>query len=469
MTRKNSLLLLALFATAQAFSQSNSCSCFLAKETNGKIEIEKVVIENNRVEVLSDPAIIAPVFSLGAGMNGDMVAKDRRGGMIIAQCKDQLLKLKFRAKDGTEKPFPDMNIAELKSFTIRINLTGGDGVKKAFVIDRYEQVKEDTGPVIDMFGGKVPVKPGDYLITTETKKSEKANSVSGAFYFKMDNGWMIAPITLSDGKQANFVIDLAATSSVIDKNALPSTAIINQVEMVEYKDGKETKKNISMQGATGQSATDMWLGKAILEKTKIGSFVLGDINCSVLKSFPAKLREAGIAGILGTDVLMNAGMIEVKFDNKTTGQLTFDPSVAVSTYPRRIPFSVAGGLLFADGMIGTHDIRFLLDTGARESIIGASFVKENKLKFPILDANKKISGIDGQSQQVTIVRVPSVRVGEHLFQNRPMIVGNIAAFQAFGIQSGTAILGMDFFSQFSGFLVDFKNKALLIPNAVAKL
>ena len=95
MKKKHILFLFLIFCSISVLrAQNKDCACFILKEEHSQLSIEKIKIENNRVEVLSDPAIISPVFSMGQGMNGDMVQKERRGGMIIAQCKDNFLKLK---------------------------------------------------------------------------------------------------------------------------------------------------------------------------------------------------------------------------------------------------------------------------------------------------------------------------------------------------------------------------------------
>jgi hypothetical protein len=153
-----------------AFVGHSQCNCFLIKEANTGIEIEKTIIENNRVEVINDPNVISVVFTLGEGMNGDMIQASKRKGMIIAQCVNNTLKLKIRNADGTEKPLPDINTEDSKDLDIRVNVIGGNGERKAFLIQHYETIIHDKGPVLDMFGGKLPVANGDYLITTESKK-----------------------------------------------------------------------------------------------------------------------------------------------------------------------------------------------------------------------------------------------------------------------------------------------------------
>lgn len=450
--------LLLLLATG-AYAQNKTCSCFLLMEKNKNLSVEKVTIDNNNVQVLNDPAIVGPVFSLGEGLNGDMVQADRRGGMIIAQCKDNLLKLKFRSKSGDEKPLPDMNLAELKQMNIRLNVVSGDGGKRAFMIERYEKITDDNGPVIDMFGGRVPVKPGDFLITTETRKPAKSATITGKASYKMKNGWVIVPVTIGGGVPRDFVVDLAATSTVIDQQALPPATEIHKVEMTEYTANGANTKKASMQGATGNVQQDVFLGKATLTNTRIGNVKTGEINASVLRAFPARLREAGIAGIIGTDVLMRSESLSLEALNRGAGQISFDNTVVNG--PRiAVPFTIAGGLLFVEGKLNGTPIRFVLDTGARETILSKAFAQENKLDLEVIPGNKTISGIDGQPSKVDVVKLSSFAIGGHSFDMGSVVLADIAALQAFGLDRGSALLGMDFFKKFRSVSLNFSKREI---------
>lgn len=460
MLKKTALAGLLISTQIIASAQTKVCSCFLIKETKGNLSIEKAEIENNHVEVFSDPDVITPVFSLGEGLNGDMVQKERRGGMIVAQCKDNLLKIKFKSKDGTEKPLPDMDLSELRQLNIRINVIGGDGNKKAFFIEKYRSIKEDKGPVIDMFGGKLPIKAGDYIITTETKKPVKSNTLTGKAAYKISNGWIVVPVKTGNGAALNFVVDLAATSSVIDKESLPQAVEINKMEMVEYSANGANTKEATMQGATGKVEQGLLAGKALLKQISMGDMKIDDVNISVLNAFPAGLKKAGIAGIIGTDVLMRSGTFSIQSINKENGFLQFGARIENAGKGIEIPFTIAGGLLFADGTIGSTPIKFLFDTGARETILSKSFAEEHQLVYPVVNKNKTIAGIDGKPLHVNVVKVPSYTIMGYSFSNKNMILGDIAALSSFGLQNSSAILGMDFFGQFDYLDVDFNEQKL---------
>lgn len=453
------LLLIALFKPQQSEAQS-ACNCFLLTEQKGKLAIEKVTIENNRVEILNDPSIIAPVFSMGEGLNGDMVKKERRGGMIIAQCKDNQLKLKFKTTTGEEKPLPDMDMNVLKQMNIRLNVTGGDGNKKAFLIEKNSEVKEAPGPVMDMFGGKVPIQNGDYILTTETKKATtQVAFLKGKIKFRMKNGWMMIPVTLENGKKAEFVFDLAATSTVIDRSLLPDGVEIRKMEMIAYSEKGAVKSGAAMQGATGQVQEDFLLGKAQLQHLALDTFSVQGVDASVLKSFPEKLKQQGVTGIIGTDIIKRSAACTIAFTSKEEGVIEFHEPPLSTSLSITMPFTTAGGLLFADGSIQKVPLKFVLDTGAKETIVSKAFATQQSLAVKTL-SKKNITGIDGKPQETSIIQVKELEVGAYLWKDARLILGDVAALQSYGLAGNSAILGMDFFSKFRKIQLDFTNGQL---------
>lgn len=236
--------------------------------------------------------------------------------------------------------------------------------------------------------------------------------------------------------------------------------------MVEYSANGTNTKSASMQGATGNVQEGLLLGKALLDNIDLGDMHIADVNTSVLKAFPEKLQKAGIAGIIGTDVLMRSGILTISSLNKNDGILEFGNRDTETGEVIKIPFTIAGGLLFVDGAVGNSALKFVLDTGARETILSKSFADDNKIKFEVLSKNKTITGIDGMPTKATVVKVPSFKIGPHVFPFHSMILGDVAALQSFGLHKGSAILGMDFFRQSSLLQIDFVNKELTIRSSI---
>ena len=104
-------------------------------------------------------------------------------------------------------------------------------------------------------------------------------------------------------QKLNFILDLAATSTVINKNILPAEIEINKVEMITYNSSTNDTSKSSMQGATGTLTDDVFLGKAMIPVLSIGTLDVMNTNVSVLKSFPQKLEQIGVVGIMGLDIL----------------------------------------------------------------------------------------------------------------------------------------------------------------------
>lgn len=463
---KHILLLITILITSSIHPQSNSdagCNCFLLVEQNNNLTIEKIFVDNNNVEVVINKNVVTAILSWGKGMSGDMIKKENREGSFIIQCKDGVLKVKHRSKDGSEKSLPDVNITELKKLDIRLNVTGGNGLKKAFVIKNYNTVINDDGPVLDMFGGKIPVNDGDYLITTETKSQIKVNhKIQGSIEYEIIDNWIIVPVYFENNQKSNFILDLAATSTVINKNILPAEIEINKVEMITYNSSTNDTSRSSMQGATGVLDQDIFLGKAIIPVLRLGTIDVVYTNVSVLKSFPQKLEELGIVGILGLDILEQSSKIKILGVNNNGTKTIILNNENNHTSPNfSLSIKKAGGIFFTNGFINSHQIEFVVDLGARETILSKTiYDKMNDQTFTVNNKNKTITGIDGQPSNAFVISVPELQLSNYKFENQQVVVSDIAALQSYGLQNTSALLGMNFFNRFNAIEIDFNNKTL---------
>lgn len=453
------LLLVIFIATSSLkVSAQTNCNCFVIKEKGQSIEMEKIVVEDNRVEVINDPQVISVAFSLGEGLNGDMVSGASRGGMLIAQCKNGALKIKKRSPAGDEKPLPDLPIQDLKQLTLRVNVIGGNGSKKAFKIINYDSFQEDFGPVIDMFGGRVPVKTGDFLITTETKKTPPPQKKVGKVEFKKVDGWMVVPFVLPNGNSHPFVVDMAATATVVDKSILPTDATITQLESIAFDGDKERVEHASMQGATGTVAKNVFLGRTELMGLSVGDLKINVLSVNVLTAFPEWLAKSGIKGILGLDVLkMNGSVI---FDNiySELGHVIFGG--ALNNAQGANPMSTANGLYFLHGSTQGKPIQFAIDMGARNTILSEEYVRVNGIKISN-EGKSTIRGIDDSKVAVKTGTLKSLTLCSKEFFSVPVRVGVVDALSAFGLND-VSLLGMDFFSRFKTIELSFENNTVAL-------
>ncbi|MCB0493128.1 MAG: retroviral-like aspartic protease family protein [Cyclobacteriaceae bacterium] len=277
------------------------------------------------------------------------------------------------------------------------------------------------------------------------------------------NDWIVVPVTTHDGRVHSFVLDLAATSTVISRSLLPSDAIITKMEMVEYSAGESITKQATMQGATGSIDSNVFMGKYKLSDCLLHNLPVDEINTSVLREFPIPLTEMGIEGILGTDVLSRANMITINgLQDKKGGKVVFGSSHKSSKNELSFPIQMAAGLLFVNGKIDEIPVQLIMDTGARESIITDSFAEEHHLELKVLSTEKQIAGIDGVPIQATTIQITDFKIGDYSFGTQQMILGELGVLQSFGIQKASAILGMDFFRHFTEVSFDLNNQRLFL-------
>lgn len=466
MAMKKIIFLIVILIASLIKPQNNNytgCNCFLLVEQNDILSIEKIFVDNNTVQVVNDKKVISVILSWGEGMSGDMIKKEKREGMFIVQCKEGVLKVKHKSKDGSEKSLPDVSVNELKKLDIRINVTGGKGIKKAFIIKNYSTFLNDDGPVLDMFGGKIPINDGDFLITTETKSQINVDHIiRGSVEYELKNNWIIVPVYFENNQKMNFILDLAATSTVISRKILPAGVEINKVEMITYNSSTNDTSNSSMQGATGTLTDDIFLGKALIPVLNIGTIDVINTNVSVLESFPQKLEELGVAGILGLDILEQSSKIKIiGINNSETKTITFNGEDNDIAQEFTLPIKKAGGLFFTDGLINSHQVEFVIDLGARETILSKPlFEKMNDRSFSVIDRGKTITGIDGKPSNAFVISASEFQLSSYKFENQQIVISDIAALQSYGLQNTSALLGMNFFNRFDAVEIDFNNRAL---------
>src|SRR5210317_2618819 len=143
-------LLTGLFSHGQE-STAKSIPLILIKEKSDGVIFERIIIEENQMEVIADPSVITIILPISVGKAANFVKPSDRDGVIMARNRDGRLEITYKSKDGKEKSIPSTLYNKLKEFEIRVNIISGKGYKQAFIINDYELIKEDDGPVIDIF------------------------------------------------------------------------------------------------------------------------------------------------------------------------------------------------------------------------------------------------------------------------------------------------------------------------------
>jgi len=464
------LLICILIISPKHYSQQQtekSIPLILLKEQNNEISFEKIYIDDGKVEVISGPSVISIILPLTAGKAGNLVRVSDRNGLIIVRNKSGRYNVSFKTSDGKEKPYPSVDYVLLKTFQTRVNIMRGDGYKRAFIIENYNTIKEDNGPVIDLFGGAIPMEAGDYSITLETKIISKNEVVNGSVPFIKIDGWIVVEAKFPDGKKGRFILDTGASGNlVIKQKFLPGNIEITKLKSITYSGENSSEKNGKMLGATGSVGDDNFLGVANFQSFLLGDMILTDLKVNVLKELPEFLEKYNIVGIIGIEIMKRAEIIRIENINEEKGFINFvgNENRKPVSFDYSFPLTSAGNLLFTKGTIENTQIDFLIDLGARRSVIGSRLVNDHKFNYKAV-GNSETIGLSGDKSNAVEGIFPEVKIENDLFDNVAFLISpDLFITKSVGLEKSGVILGMNFFNKFKSLEIDFINSKLLLKN-----
>jgi len=452
MKRVNLFFFVFVFAGLISSAQDQSSThLFLIKNVGNQIVLEKETIFYGQSNVFTGESILSYVMVFDAGSkSGEIIQSDNNLEAIIAKLNDQIIDITIKYKDGSQKEMPPIDVRKAKDLSLRINVTGNDGYKIAYRIENYSEIIKDNGPVIDMFGGKIPLKVGHYSLLTEAHEAKKGEHLIGEAKLEIINNWMVLNCLLENGKEALFIVDFGADGTVISHEILPESCEIRPFLMVEYSAEGAKSSNAVTQGGSG--VVDNILGKTTLETFSFGDVKIEDFDVTVLQSFPEKIRELNISGIIGRDLLEKAELIQVlNLKNESEPLISFYTIQSqMDDYDHKLHLNKAGGHYFIDGKIANSDVKYLMDTGAGKSFLGNQLVEAKGISFIV--ENEEVgnaTGLDGKGMETRTVRVNDIYIGDIHIPKMVFELSDLDIFKTMGLQNDAVLLGMDFFNQYN--------------------
>jgi hypothetical protein len=454
------MVLLIITAVSILGADAFSAHIFILKESFGEVDIEKVRIRDGETLTLDGEDMITVVIPLGVGQSGDLVKKEMRTGTISITSEDGVLRIVKSEEGGRKMSYPEVSIEDLSSYDMRVNIAGGDGTKKAFMIAGYEDAETDDGPVIDMFAGMIPLEEGDYSITLEISSVEKAAFVSGEATIYYEDGFLLTEGALSDGRKGWFIVDFGASGTLVTKDFLPSYVDIEEVKALEYSERGKREVRSAMSGAGGEVTG--YLGNANPGDLFFGDVRFSDVTVSVIESMP-DFGTREIVGILGLDLMILCDRIAFEYPRSGPGVLMMGDrhTVAEIDSPSaEVPFYYVAKHLFLDGEVNEVPVSFLFDTGARSSIISASKAGRAGLE-QVEDSSKgELRGLDGNPVETTLVNADRLRLGEWLRSDVKFYSADLSVFESLGLRQGGGIIGNDFLDDYILVEIDFERETI---------
>ncbi len=274
---------------------------------------------------------------------------------------------------------------------------------------------------------------------------------------------MVVEAELAGGKTGKFIIDTGASGGlVLKQDALPAETEITELiaeahsfEGISVSEGK-------MEGATGDVSDENFLGIATLPTFIMGDMHLQDVETNVVKTFPDFLEKLDITGIIGLDIMKQADILKVEHPNRDKGRIQFLSSGKnkQENFDHTISLFPAANLLFAKGEIQDAPINFLMDSGARRSIMSTGFANDNQIEYSTT-GKAKTMGISGNEVDSKEVSLPNIILGSDEFNDCQVLLSPaLEITKSMGLESSGVILGMSFYSRFSTVEIDFLNNEL---------
>ena len=453
------ILLVIVISTFTLWAEVlESSNIFLVKQIGDEVSIDKIELKNNEFKLIQDENLITyiPVFAAGS-KSGDLVDVDHRISGLVAGLVNGNIIVKAIKPDGSQKEMPSIEPQLGKELDIRINVTGANGFSKAILIQNYINVKVDNGPVLDMFGGTIPLNPGDFSFMFEFTEAKGGKAIEGEIPYIIDHDWIVVDCTLANEKIGRFVVDFGAATTFIPKTILPAGTEIEKFKIVEYSaEGVKESEGVT-QGATGM--VENIVGNAVLEKFQLGSIMLPDFKVQVLNDFPKPFLDLNISGVLGRDVLMKTDIVQISNLSKDAEKkLIFskkDENFQASDLS--IPFNFAGGgKIYIDGKIQGVPQHFFFDSGSALNSIPKQFLDDNNIHYKVISASKKLAfGIDGKGVESDVIELENITIGSIKNDTMEFDMQSVFALEKTGSGQETALLGMNFLNNYNNIIFDF--------------
>lgn len=264
----------------------------------------------------------------------------------------------------------------------------------------------------------------------------------------LDRSWHGLPqiaVTLNGGFDANFIVDTAATKTML------TDAIIGRLGLW----GRGVEARVS--GSTGSAAT---------RRFSLASLRLGAREFRQVDAFrlPNAVGTNQIGGLIGADIL-RSHVVEFDFSANRLRLLGTDAEFGQDGGRWiAIPFRERmDGLLIVSVTIGPVHLPALLDTGASQTIMNHAAARAIGLHlFPDSASREPIGGASGHVQNMHQIQISQFSLGDFAIGWSRIGVADLAIFEAVSIGDRPAMLLSAAAFSDRRFIIDYPRDRLLI-------
>ncbi len=383
-----------------------SAPVFVIEREGAGFRVSRDTLEANHVAVYRrDPAhgVVDVVLPVGPGRSAALFrAADAE--MLVLRLVGDSLTWSVRRADGSMTPMPARAIADLGAEETRVSVSAGES-RAAFVISGWDVVVPDTiGPARNMFAGQLPAEllREAVVVETDTQTLAPAVRACGAAALERDR-YLFVKCGRADGVEGWFLVDLAASSSLVAKSFVPESQPIEPMSAIEHSAGGVRRLPYSPEGATG--SVQGVLGASAFPSLRFGDVVVERAELTVLDRLPDAFGRP-VAGILGMDVLRGCERIALEFPRSGAPRLALGAAPSGARPAAVTPFAWVASHLLVAGEIGGRRARWILDSGAPRTVV-------DSVGAPAFEAHAAapIGGLGGRKLGALRARAASARAG----------------------------------------------------------
>jgi predicted aspartyl protease len=262
-------------------------------------------------------------------------------------------------------------------------------------------------------------------------------------------GHLIAPVTINNKGPFSFIVDTAASRTVIS-SGLATTLSLARLQSHQGM----------LAAAGGATPTDVY---------RLGTLRLGEKTWEIgpVLILPDTTMQDDFFGILGLDVLAAQPVL---FDFKTRTVTLADKTTARKIRKKYGWYKIIAkrnfaGFLVVNMKIRGKRVKAIIDSGARRSIgnVKLGNLLENLSPASILAREQIVTGVALPQVPARTGIARSVNMQTLKWDNAQILVADLAVFETLGLDDQPAlIVGLDFLQSTSAVMLDFSRERLWI-------
>lgn len=443
--------LVLLLGPAGAAAQE--CGVYVLERSGDEFEVLRESVRDGDVKVFTrGGTFVSLIMPWSPGQSGDVVQAATAPVADVVRCEAGTATVTVQSRDGASRALPAVAAGALSRYWMRVSVTPGSGRAAVFIIEPGGRVVRDTlAPPTDMFRGMVPLEPADVSITTEVREAPAA-TVSGAAALRRGGPYLLARLAVPGGGEGEVIVDLGASRTLLTRELLPPGTETSALVAVEHgPEGEQTRAGAV--GALGGGVAGV--STARLPEVRLGDVRYEGVRVNVIDSLPV-IGGSRIAGIVGTDLLARGRVTRVTA-TAAGGELELldGPQPAAGALVTEVPFSLVGGLIVLTAYAGDAAVPFILDTGARSTLLTEAAAAA--LGLELTATRDTFRGLDGSPVVARGAVVPSLRLGTASLDSLEVNVAPLPVLEALGLPRG-GLLGQNLWERFSALEVAWEER-----------